>query len=178
MIVVCNQCGIEFDRPLSHVMRVRAVFCSKTCHNASQNRRIRLVCPICSEPYNIRPCEVKKYHTCSMRCARQYRRGKNNPNWQGGMSQSRRFEMSTAIYKNWRKAVFKRDNYTCIDCGKRGGPLEADHSKTWAKYPDLRYEVSNGVTRCKKCHVQRHTKHEGRYIAVDFDGTLATWGCP
>jgi hypothetical protein len=61
---------------------------------------------------------------------------------------------STMEYKLWREAVFKRDNWTCQnkDCNKNKCYLEAHHIKSWAKYPELRYELSNGITLCKECH--------------------------
>lgn len=59
-------------------------------------------------------------------------------------------------YQDWRKAVFERDNYTCKKCFHRGGILHAHHIKEWAKFPDLRYEVDNGLTLCKKCHKESH----------------------
>ncbi len=61
-------------------------------------------------------------------------------------------------YEDWRKAVFERDNYTCVNCQKVGGTLEAHHIKTFNKYPKLRYCVSNGVTLCRKCHREAHKR--------------------
>lgn len=56
-------------------------------------------------------------------------------------------------YSDWRKAVFERDNFTCLICGSRGGELQAHHIKSWAKHPDLRFEITNGMTVCKgPCH--------------------------
>lgn len=60
-------------------------------------------------------------------------------------------------YKEWRSAVFQRDNWTCQTCGVRSSEgnqvyLEPHHIKGWAKYEDLRYEVDNGITLCKECH--------------------------
>lgn len=55
-------------------------------------------------------------------------------------------------YDDWRITVLQRDNFTCKLCGKRGGKLEADHIKSFSKYPDLRFEINNGRTLCKNCH--------------------------
>ena len=58
----------------------------------------------------------------------------------------------TAEHKSWKKAVFERDNYTCQNCTKRGGELQANHIKRWALYPKLRFILSNGMTMCIECH--------------------------
>lgn len=78
--------------------------------------------------------------------------GAKNPNWRGGKSRGRKAEMATTRYKEWRKAVFKRDDYKCQMCPKRGGYLQADHIKPWAYFPELRYDVNNGRTLCLSCH--------------------------
>lgn len=75
--------------------------------------------------------------------------GEKSPSWKGGVSKTRKMG---AVYKQWRSDVFERDNWTCQTCGVRGGYLEAHHIKSWAKYPELRYEVENGVTLCLDCH--------------------------
>jgi len=62
-----------------------------------------------------------------------------------------KFRMSRAYYK-WRREVFERDDYTCQICGKRGGKLNADHIKSYSKYPKLRIELSNGRALCVDCH--------------------------
>jgi 5-methylcytosine-specific restriction endonuclease McrA len=63
-------------------------------------------------------------------------------------------------YVEWRKTVFERDDYTCQHCQQRGGALQAHHIRSWSKYPDLRYEVENGVTLCIACH--KIANHEQR----------------
>jgi hypothetical protein len=75
-----------------------------------------------------------------------------NPNWKGGIAKSRKSDMATTQYKNWRQSVFERDNFTCQCCNKRGGNLEAHHIKSWTNYPELRYELSNGQTLCLLWH--------------------------
>lgn len=67
-------------------------------------------------------------------------------------------ERKTAQYKEWRTAVFIRDDFRCQICGKVGGTLNAHHIKSFSEYPNLRYVVSNGVTLCEECHKDIHRR--------------------
>lgn len=58
-------------------------------------------------------------------------------------------------YIKWRQLVFERDNYKCQECGN-GGHVQAHHIKPWAYYPDLRFDIDNGMTLCRDCHAQKH----------------------
>lgn len=66
-------------------------------------------------------------------------------------------------YKYWKQEVFKRDNYTCQCCGKRGGNLNAHYLYNFSEYKDLRYDVSNGITLCEKCHL---INYSGSFHAI------------
>lgn len=78
--------------------------------------------------------------------------GEENPRWNGGPKKIQEFRR-TFEYKEWRKNVFEKDNYTCQLCGKRGGKLIADHHPyPFALYPDKMYEVENGRSLCVKCN--------------------------
>ena len=59
-------------------------------------------------------------------------------------------------YKQWREAVLKRDKYTCQYCGKVGGKLNVHHIKPFSLYPDDRFNIDNGITLCKQCHIELH----------------------
>jgi len=65
---------------------------------------------------------------------------------------------TTKQYKEWRKAVFERDNYTCVICGSKNVKLNAHHKKPWAEYKNERFDINNGITLCVKCHKKIHKK--------------------
>ena len=66
-------------------------------------------------------------------------------------------------YRDWRVAVFKRDDYTCQECGSRGVTLHADHIKPFAYFPELRLVIENGRTLCVPCH-QKTDTYKGKAI--------------
>ena len=80
--------------------------------------------------------------------------GKNSSNWKGGITSWRNALPQTRAYKNWRKAVFERDDYTCQMCDVRGGYLEAHHILPVRdnKNTLLIFDIDNGITLCKECH--------------------------
>lgn len=80
------------------------------------------------------------------------KRGKDNPAWKGGVTSANKIARHSYQYKDWRTAVFERDNFTCVGCGDRGVYLHADHIMPFAFYPELRTELSNGRTLCVPCH--------------------------
>ena len=84
-------------------------------------------------------------------------RGENHPNWKGGITPANKLIRRSIEYKLWRESVFKRDNWTCIWCFVRGGVLHADHIKSFALFPELRFAIDNGRTLCKSCHLKTDT---------------------
>jgi len=95
--------------------------------------------------------EYRKNHADAMEKA--VRRGPEHHWWNGGKAKPRSF---TPEYMEWRKKIYERDDFTCQKCGEVGGNLNAHHIKSWAKHPDLRYIIENGITLCYGCHRQEH----------------------
>ncbi len=80
--------------------------------------------------------------------------GKDNGNWGGGVTSENEKIRKGIEYDLWRNSVFSRDNWTCQECGERGGKLNAHHIKRFSEYPELRFAIDNGITFCKKCHAK------------------------
>lgn len=88
-------------------------------------------------------------------------RGQQIHSYKDGKSAERRGLRYSQEYKRWRYDVYSRDKFTCQQCGdNRGGNLIAHHIKPFAEYPELRVEVSNGLTLCGVCHNALHQKKE------------------
>ena len=94
------------------------------------------------------------------RCKRCSCLGERGSNWKGGITPINHRIRNSIEYKLWRETVFKRDNWTCVWCGQRGGKLNADHIKSFSLFPELRFAIDNGRTLCKPCH--RTTNNWGR----------------
>lgn len=84
-------------------------------------------------------------------------KGPNHYRWGGGAANINAQIRRSLEYRLWRESVFERDDWICQDCGQRGGNLNADHIKPFCDYPELRFELSNGRTLCKDCHVKTDT---------------------
>ena len=84
-------------------------------------------------------------------------RGEAAPGYIDGKGVERRGLRSSANLKRWRYDVFRRDEFACAHCGDdTGGNLNAHHIRPFAEFPDLRFDVRNGITLCVGCHALAH----------------------
>lgn len=64
-------------------------------------------------------------------------------------------------YKDWMLVVKKRDNWKCkINNSACNGQLEAHHILNWIEYPELRYDINNGITLCHTHHPKGRVKEK------------------
>ena len=100
--------------------------------------------------------------------------GSLHPNYNPNLTdEDRTVKRHTLEDKAFRLSVFERDNFTCQKCGdNRGGNLEAHHILNHWKHKNLRYDVDNGITLCKKCHIEFHKKFG--YKENNFE-QMVTW---
>jgi hypothetical protein len=86
---------------------------------------------------------------------KQKLRGENNWRWNPDREEVRanNYERSCAEYKWWSKAVKERDGNKCkINNKDCCGKVVAHHILGYAQYPELRYEINNGITLCEFHH--------------------------
>lgn len=86
----------------------------------------------------------------------KHRQGHEPWNWKGGINLENRRLRNSSEHKDWSKSVYARDYWTCQLCSYKGNSIVAHHIKSWAEHPDLRFEISNGRTLCRSCHIKIH----------------------
>jgi len=70
-------------------------------------------------------------------------------------------ERNNPEYKQWRYRVFKRDRHICrINNQNCNGKVVAHHILSWIKYPELRYEIKNGITLCQFHHPKKRVDEQ------------------
>ncbi|MCK9626555.1 MAG: HNH endonuclease [Bacteroidales bacterium] len=156
---------------------------------------ISVFCDNCGKIKKIKRKELKlKHHFCNRKCyslwLKENMKGSKNPmygvrlrgkksgGYSNGSSTLKGLIRELIEAKQFKKEVFERDNYTCQDCGKRGGYLEIHHIKefnnilkeflayysqfspiedketlvrlaiTWKDF----WDVNNGIVLCRNCH--------------------------
>src|SRR3990167_7099879 len=115
------------------------------------------------KPKCIDCAEVLKNRNAKMcvTCSHKARRGEGHYNWKGGTTVIKA-KRTSAEYKHWRMSVYRRDWFTCQmpKCGYKGKDLEAHHIVPVKDNESLIFEVSNGITLCKKCHLTIRNREE------------------
>ena len=149
----CQECGEGFK-----ALGTERKFCSIKCMSIAK-RLSRGNCVICDKPfYKAEQPQTKTCsHACHMLLQRRNRKGEKSHLWQGGKTKRTGLIRASAQYSIWRKAVFERDDFTCLDCRQRGGKLAAHHKVPFSVAPELAFEISNGATLCWPCHGKVHT---------------------
>ena len=113
------------------------------------SRRPLIICRQCSKEFRVKEYRRFTAFFCSHKCSTDFRNH--------GISTENEKVRRCAEYKKWRKSIFEIDNFTCRECGKRGGTLNADHIKPFAIFKELRFDINNGQTLCESCHKKTET---------------------
>ena len=162
----CTNCGKKFTTQQCWVDRNRGdgKYCSRQCKTdyhkgkpAKKWNSAEFICKQCGKIMVVPRCRLKRNPTfCSYKCQRQY--------WDltslirlKRKSLTQKEGYNSIVYQEWRNRIFQRDKYTCRWCNAHSGNgkdiyLEAHHIKSWKEYPELRFDLENGLTLCQDCH--------------------------
>ena len=178
---ICPVCGKEFSKKI--YKQCQAVYCSQACAYKGRTlgftkrhitkpyncyRKPPVICPICQNEFIARK-HKQKY--CSRHCFeishKKTMLGINNPSYKDGSSYEKRCWRGND-WDTIRQEIYERDNYTCRDCnclciGRRD--LDELNSRRLIQCHHIRsYQsdrdnlISNLITLCVDCHIERHRK--------------------
>ena len=87
-------------------------------------------------------------------------------NWRGGLAAANLRLRASGAYKQWKIESRKRAGNRCEGCGIANDTtceccgtkikLHCHHVKSFAAYPELRFDPKNSEVLCPKCHNSRH----------------------
>lgn len=170
----CIVCGKEFYAKRDRVLKGLAKFCSTKCRDIGKSKKIKRICQICGREFYTTESRIKRGFAkfCSQKCmGLSYKKNYSDKEITKIKNQIR----ASIEYRIWRQNVFIKDNFTCRECGQKGGYLEAHHIKSfselckeaWEYLPLFNkydaciayipmWDINNGITLCNKCHKNKY----------------------
>ena len=125
-------------------------------------------CLSCGKDFPTRGKRRQTGKFCTQSCKAKWTfTGEKNVNWKGGIPREKRDQLPE--YRSWREKVYRRDKWQCKICGYTGKQLVAHHIRTYKVFPELRFNIENGITLCRACHCKLHTIHKK---VIDFTEIL------
>lgn len=117
-----------------------------------------------------RPKVFTAEHLAALRKAKRAIRGvyvgPKAANWRGGVSEQNLMLRRSGAYLEWKQAALLLAAFRCQGCGAEKGSvcdccgqkiaLHVHHVKSFAKYPESRFDPTNSEVLCAKCHHSRH----------------------
>lgn len=140
-----------------------------------KDTRVTKTCIGCGKDFKIYKCDANKRVSCSIKCRpkheswnkgnKGYLSGESHYKWKKDRNSLLKYsgseERRSPAYKYWRKQVWLRDNFKCKianpDCC---GRIEVHHILSWSEYPELRYEINNGITLCHAHHPRKRAEEK------------------
>ena len=175
----CKICEKQFARESWR----KQFYCSMKCKGiASRGKKLcDFECRFCKKTSKVWPYQLRTKVYCSRLCkgesmkgsvgywngkVRESMLGEKNHGYVKDRSKLQRYndankDRRSYAYNNWRKNVWLRDNYKCrISNSECSGRIEVHHILSYADFPELRYEVNNGITLCRAHHPRRRAEEK------------------
>lgn len=162
----CANCGLEISLKLFQYKNTNLNFCTCTCNGQyygkikSENAPIySRICPQCNKVFYVNTNRVNsgKDKYCSCECSQESQRlkfiGKNNPNWQGGISELYEFLRRSLL--DWKNKSMEANNYKCLLSGGRFDDVHHLYS-----FESIVKETLNDLNFPIKQLIQEYTQNE------------------
>lgn len=148
---VCVWCGTEFqiDGPGGKPQKYCSRRCYLDCRSEKRAKEVESklqpkICPECNKPFMPSKFSGQKQMYCSHNC---YFRARNK----GTVGAKNRYANQTEFARA-RRIALKRDNKTCVLCGKKGVKLNVHHSDCSGGKENANNHPDNLMTLCGDCH--------------------------
>jgi len=166
----CVICEKSF---FAHSMKTR--FCSSSCYGLTLikdkiikpkkvkiYKRVDISCENCKCIFTVILARKDRARFCSKKCQGKFFCGIKSCHYKMDRSSlMRNNERNDSAYKVWRMNVWARDNFKCkIVDSNCNGKIEAHHILSWKLYPELRYEINNGITLCHAHHPRKRLEEK------------------
>ena len=177
----CLHCGNKFNtyRPYkvklkkgykTYFQKKSDKFCSQKCYHSNAKGKPLMGYNLVRSRQDIKKAILARKNNPEVRSRwiakmKEVTLGSKNPAWVSDRSKLvNQDERNCFDYVQWAKSVRIRDEYKCRifnkDCK---GRIEVHHILSYREYPELRYQINNGVTLCH-AHHPRVKSEEKRLI--------------
>lgn len=144
----CKNCNLVFTK----ISSSKGLFCSHKCY--SINKKVYGEKPNC----NICNKKLSSHNNLYCRiCIYKVRRGEKHHAWikDRTLLKDDHRNRGGQLHREWSNSVKNRDKICRIADVNCDGRLEAHHILGWTKYPELRYDIKNGITLCHAHHPRK-----------------------
>lgn len=159
----CLECKKEFRRSPSAFSSKTNKGCGKYCSNSCKNNF-----NWANPEYRQHMSDIHKNKKQSLETIKKRfknYKGENHYRWRENRTLIKDAygsrERRSSIYKDWRRRICNRDNWKCkINNKDCSGRLEVHHILGFTEYPELKYDINNGITLCKFHHPRKRAEEK------------------
>lgn len=171
--MICNFCNKEFENKKIRNKNNKHNFCSRSCYSKFRSKfyveensgnwkggKIKRICKTCGNEYYVYKYRNQTSGYCSISCSAKSNVPDRFRNAKNIIDRSANDLRNTEEYTKWRDSVYRRDYWTCYFCGYKGNKIVAHHINGFLECPERRFDTTNGMTLCTKCHACIHACRE------------------
>jgi hypothetical protein len=164
MIAICEFCNNEYKTFKNWYNRAKHHTCSRKCASDLKKKLSTKECKTCGKSFYSKSHQSEKLY-CSKKCFGKSRQGENHHHWKPDVHDK---TLRNAL-KDWGRKIKIKDGFTCQRCGcVERKLLEAHHIKSKHEHPELRFDLTNGITLCIHCHAEEHKNDPKAFALISY----------